>query len=165
MRHRETQCVASVAVLTLVLGAVVTTQPDDYRMAQEAWRADREARLVADDGWLTVAALHFLRQGENSFGASPLNDMVLPEGPASAGIYELRGREVFLRATGGEPLVVDGESVTSMQVYPTERRMTLAIGDLSLWVHYSGERLAIRMRDTNSAIRKNFTGLKWFSDR
>lgn len=163
MRPVSSRAIVCLAVLALSLGAAVTAQSDAYRAAQDAWRADREARLVADDGWLTVAALHFLRQGENSFGTSPLNDMVLPEGPESAGVFELRGREVFLRAREGHPLIVNGESVLATQLYPSEDdRQDLTIGDLTMWVHYSGERLAIRLRDTNSQIRKDFTGLKWF---
>ncbi len=168
--HSETRCnprlrslrsVVWAAVLTLTLSAAVVGQSDEYHATQNAWRADREARLVADDGWLTVTALHFLRQGENTFGTSPLNDLVLPEGPVSAGVFELRGGEVYLRAT--DRLVVDGESVMTAKLYPTEEHRTnLTIGDLTMWVHPSGGRLAIRLRDTNSQIRKNFTGLTWF---
>ena len=53
----------------------------DYARAIETWRAEREARLTADDGWLTVAGLFFLREGENTFGSDPLHDIVLPAGP------------------------------------------------------------------------------------
>ena len=162
-RLRSPSSVGWAAVLTLALSAAIAGQSSEYRATQDAWRADREARLVADDGWLTVAALYFLRPGENSFGASPLNDMVLPEGPASAGVFELRGDEVYLRATDGKPLVVDGQSVMATQLCPHEgQRKDVTVGDLTMWVHNSGERLAIRLRDTNSQIRKNFTGLKWF---
>ena len=162
-RLRSPSSVGWAAVLTLALSAAIAGQSSEYRATQDAWRADREARLVADDGWLTVAALYFLRPGENSFGASPLSDMVLPEGPASAGVFELRGGEVYLRATDGKPLVVDGQSVTAAQLYPHEGHpRDLTVGDLTMWVHNSGERLAIRLRDTNSLIRKNFTGLNWF---
>ena len=31
-----------------------------------------------------------------------------------------------------------------------------------MWVHNSGERLAIRLRDLDSPIRKEFTTLAWF---
>ena len=162
-RLRSPSSVGWAAVLTLALSAAIAGQSSEYRATQDAWRADREARLVANDGWLTVAALYFLRPGENSFGASPLNDMVLPEGPAAAGVFELRGDEVYLRATDGKPLVVVGQSVMATQLYPHEgQRKDVTVGDLTMWVHNSGERLAIRLRDTNSQIRKNFTGLKWF---
>ena len=41
------------------------------------FRADRETTLKADNGWLTVAGLHFLNQGDNRVGSDPTNDIVL----------------------------------------------------------------------------------------
>jgi hypothetical protein len=36
------------------------------------------------------------------------------------------------------------------------------IADLSLFVHASGKRQAIRLRDKNSAIRREFKGCRWY---
>ena len=52
--------------------------------------------------------------------------------------------------------------VTAAQLYPAEGRVTLTAGPVSFWVHESGERLAIRVRDTESAIRRSFTRLDWY---
>ena len=52
--------------------------------------------------------------------------------------------------------------VTAAQLYPAEGRVTLTAGPVSFWVHESGERLAIRARDTESAIRRSFTRLDWY---
>ena len=114
-RLRSPSSVGWAAVLTLALSAAIAGQSSEYRATQDAWRADREARLVANDGWWTVAALYFLRPGENSFGASPLNDMVLPEGPAAAGVFELRGDEGLpegdrRQAAGRRRPICDGHS-------------------------------------------------------
>ena len=154
----------AVVVLTLSLSVpTVVGLQRDYQASQEAWRATREAALMADDGWLTMAALHFLREGPNSFGSSPLNDLVLPEGPDQASVFILRNHEVFLRAAEGQTLTVNAEPVAATQLYPTEStRQNLTIGNLTLWIHYSGDRLAVRMSDPNSEIRNGFTGLKWF---
>jgi len=38
----------------------------------------------------------------------------------------------------------------------------LAIGDLTLWVHISGERPTIRMRDPNGETARAFRGFQWF---
>ena len=156
----------SVALTILALSLSVPTlvgQQGDYHASQEAWRVTREATLTADDGWLTMSALHFLREGPNSFGASPLNDLVLPEGPELAGDFVLRDHKVFLRAAAGQTLAVNAEPVTEARLYPTEgTRQNLTIGDITLWVHYSGDRLAVRVSDPNSEIRGSFTGLKWF---
>ena len=136
---------------------------NDYAEEIEAWRVDREARLKADDGWLTVSALFFLPEGESRFGSSPRNDLVLPAAfPADAGVLERRGSTVSVRASGDRTLTVDGESVSAAQLYPAEGRVTLTAGPVSFWVHESGERLAIRVRDTESAIRRNFTRLEWY---
>ncbi len=69
------------AALGLAAGA---GQGRDYADVIETWRAERERRLTADDGWLTVAGLFFLREGENTFGSDPLHDIVLPPGPSSS---------------------------------------------------------------------------------
>ena len=44
-----------------------------------------------------------------------------------------------------------------------DRPIALSLGsDLQFWVHNSGERLSIRLRDQNSPLRKDFAGLSWF---
>ena len=42
------------------------------------------------------------------------------------------------------------------------KRDALILGPLTLFVHLSGEKLAIRMLNAESALLKSFTGLKWF---
>ena len=156
--------IAVVLSVVLMLGAAVVTvvTQADYQTEIDAWRVEREERLKADTGWLTMAALYFLTEGPNSFGASPINDLVLPSGPDEAGVFELRNRQVSVRAAAGQTLTINGEGVSQASLYPRERRATITIGDLSMWVHYSGDRLAIRVSDKNSPIRRNFTGLRWF---
>lgn len=152
------------AALAVSTTAVPIAEVQDYATEMDAWRTDRETRLKADDGWLTVAGLFFLREGENTFGASPLNDIILSTGPEMAGVFTLRDGLITAHAAGGEPLVVDGRSVSTAQLWPYEGRdrPTITLGPLTLFGHYSGARLAIRMRDRNSDIRRTFKGLRWF---
>ena len=167
MRARTGWLVTMAAVTALGIGAAASgaagAGANDYAEEIEAWRVDREARLKADDGWLTVSALFFLPEGESRFGSSPRNDLVLPDPfPAEAGVLVRRGRTVSVRAAGDRRLTVDGEPVTAAQLYPAEGRVTLREGPVTFWVHESGERLAIRVRDTEAAIRRNFTHLEWY---
>ena len=154
--------VAAALGLTASGPAAGAGQADEYAAGIETWRAERERRLTADDGWLAVAGLFFLREGENTFGSDPLQDIVLPAGPAAAGTFVLDGRRVALRAAPGTTLTVDGRDVAALQLHPREARADITIEDLTLFVHYSGERLAIRMLDSNSAIRRDFGGLRWY---
>ena len=161
--HTRMRRLLTVALLCGIGMAAVRAVADDYKDEIKAWRIEHEANLKADDSWLTVSALFFLREGENSFGSSPRNDLTLPDGvPAEAGVFELRHGTVTLHAPPGSTLTVNDEAVTMAQLYPSERRATLTIGSVSLWVHRSGQRLAIRVRDPDSDIRKSFTGLDWY---
>ncbi len=152
----------AVAILSILLSVGLAAQ--DYVAETESWRAEREARLTADDGWLTVAGLFFLTEGDNSFGSSPVNDIVIRTGPERAGIVALDDGRITVRAAAGTTLSVDGQDVVSARLWPFEGndRPTITVGPLSLFAHYSGERLAIRMRDRDSDILRRFRGLQWF---
>ncbi len=160
MTRKAVSC--AVAILSILLSVGLAAQ--DYVAETESWRAEREARLTADDGWLTVAGLFFLTEGDNSFGSSPVNDIVIRTGPERAGIVALDDGRITVRAAAGTTLSVDGQDVVSARLWPFEGndRPTITVGPLSLFAHYSGERLAIRMRDRDSDILRQFRGLQWF---
>lgn len=155
--------VAAISFSAMLL-ACGTPSPRDYVAEIEAWRTDREARLKADDGWLTLTGLFFLNEGDNSFGSSPQNDIKLRTGPERAGIISLLDGRVVVRAVEGRTLSVDGRSVDAAQLWPSEGsdRPTITLGPLSLFCHESGDRLAIRLRDSESEIRREFTKLRWY---
>lgn len=136
----------------------------DYVAEIEAWRVDLEKKLMADDGWLTLTGLFFLNEGDNSFGSSPLNDIVVRTGPMHAGVLTMQDGAVTVRAPEGETLAVDGHDVEAARLWPHEGedRPTISLGSLSLFCHQSGDRLAIRIRDVDSEIRQSFAGLRWY---
>ena len=154
---------AAISFLTMLV-ACGAPSPNDYAAEIEAWRTEREARLKADDGWLTLTGLFFLNEGDNSFGSSPQNDIELRAGPERAGIITLRDGRASVRALGGQTLLVDGRRVDAAQLWPSEGsdQTTITLGPLSLFCHESGDRLAMRLRDSESEIRREFTKLSWY---
>jgi len=40
-----------------------------------------------ESGWLSLAGLFWLHDGSNRFGKDQGNDIVLPDGPAHAGVF------------------------------------------------------------------------------
>jgi uncharacterized protein (DUF1684 family) len=153
------------AALALGLGWLATASAEEmaYKDEVEKWRKEREEGLKGDEGWLTVAGLYWLREGENRFGSGPLNDFVLPEGsaPAEVGVFDYRGGKVSVRINPGVEVTQHGKRIEAANMKMGSED-AISIGKLKLWVHYSGERLAIRLRDLDSSLRKEFTGLKWF---
>jgi len=134
-----------------------------YRSGVEKWRAAYEASLKSDDGWLTIAGLFWLHEGENKFGSDPLNDIVLNEAgvPAEVGSFDMHGGKIVVRINPGVQIKLKGNAVESAAVLP-DSDDRLALGDLSLLVHRSGERYAVRLKDKNSKLRRGFAGLRWF---
>ncbi len=98
-------------------------------------------------------------------GAFLMTDILLRTGPEQAGTFTLANNVVTVRAAEGTTLSVDGRDVAEARLWPYEGndRPTVALGPLSLFGHYSGDRLAIRMRDRESTIRQEFTGLRWYA--
>ena len=60
-----------VALSLLAALTMTAAAQESYEKTLQGWRADREAKLKADDGWLTVSGLFWLREGVNEFGAAP----------------------------------------------------------------------------------------------
>lgn len=140
--------------------------PGDYPADIESWHRTREARLRADDGWLTVAGLFWLNAGENRFGSDPAGEIVLPAGssPARAGVFDLKDGRVTVRMEPGVAAKSGGGPVTTMPMRSDTAGDPdlLTLGDLTLFVIERGGRPAIRLRDKNSAMRRDFKGLTWF---
>jgi uncharacterized protein (DUF1684 family) len=165
---RAARVIAAV-VLAVSLGGCgrsAKSEPADPYLADIAkFREAREAALKTDTGWLTIAGLFFLTKPETTFGSDTANDIVLPAGaPARAGTFVLRDGKVAVKASDGVSFALNGKTVTDVDLRsdvpgPPDR---IGLQDLTLWVHQSGDRLGIRLRDKNNHLRKEFSGLKWY---
>jgi uncharacterized protein (DUF1684 family) len=138
----------------------------DYVKSVEAWRAKHEADYTRD--FVPLAGLFFLKEGEQTVGSGSSNAIRLPaRAPARLGRFVSRNRVVrFEPASDAGAVSLNGKPVTSAVTLPPAPDNgtvnELRIGDLALWVHESGDRLAIRMRDPQSDLVKSFAGFKWF---
>ena len=80
-------------LLALLFAGVAVAAVPGYQAEIAEWRKRREDRLKAEGGWLSLAGLFWLHDGANRFGKDQANDIVLPDGPAHAGIFELARRK------------------------------------------------------------------------
>src|SRR5687768_10157601 len=106
----------------LSIALVIAAQPAAQQLDTAAltkFRSDREATLKADNGWLTVAGLHFLNSGDNRIGSDPSNDIVLdfPSVPKHVGVITLKGTSVRIRAAEGQTLVINDKPVTESELH------------------------------------------------
>jgi uncharacterized protein len=166
MKAEVTGAAMAIALIAAMGASSVASGNDAYRGEIAKFRAEREAELKAEHGWLSVAGLFWLKEGENRFGADPSNDIVLPEGsaPPLAGVFEFHEGKTTLRIAPGAAVTLNGKPVTALEVKTDEKLLpdVVRLGSLSLIVIKRGERYGVRVKDLNSKQRREFKGLRWF---
>lgn len=130
------------------------------------WRQERDARLRADTGWLTLAGLHWLKAGAQTVGAGPNVDIRLPERsgvPALLGTIEVNGSITFTAAPGAS-VVINSSAMTQATLAsdanatPTEAQ----VGPVTFHVIERNGRLGLRVKDKQSDVLKHFAGMRYF---
>jgi uncharacterized protein (DUF1684 family) len=139
----------------------------DYQHEIAAWRQDRDKGLRAEDGWLTLVGLYWLDEGENPFGSDARNKVILPEGkgPAVAGTLVRHGKEVQVRVAPGANVTADGKPVTeplTLSGDGKEKPTVLHLGSVSFFVIQRGDKVGVRMKDSQSPALTAFRGLDYF---
>jgi hypothetical protein len=82
-----------------------------YESEIRQFQRQRAAELTADDGWLTVAGLFWLKAGANVAGSAPGSDIRLPsKAPARLGVFELQDGRVTFRAEPSAQVTIGGKS-------------------------------------------------------
>jgi uncharacterized protein (DUF1684 family) len=136
---------------------------DEYRANFEAYHAARIARLTAPDGWLSLTGLFWLDEaGEYTFGADSANRLVFPgDAPPRIGTFTLSDTSVTMRVEAGAEVTVGGEPVSEILMQDDEHEEpTIArLGSLSWVVVQRSRGIGIRLRDTNSPVRRTFDGI------
>jgi len=156
------------SALSMVVVGLATTmlnaQGAASRKETEAWRAKHEADYRRD--YVPLAGLFDLKRGANTAGSAASNNIVLPKStPAVIGRFVLDGQNVRFEPQPGAGVTLKGRPVTSgvaLRSDAAEEADELGVGDITLWVHISGERPTVRMRDPNGEAARSFRGFQWF---
>ncbi len=149
---------------------VATGTPSDpaYVREIETWQTTRVERLRADDGWLTLAGLFWLKPGTNAFGSESANDIRLPGNatPARAGTFVVdKTNHVSAEIAAGAGATLAGKPVTKAALRSDADPLgpdILALGSLTMQVIERQGKLAIRLKDRNSKVRQSFKGLHYY---
>ncbi|HWW33011.1 MAG TPA: DUF1684 domain-containing protein [Steroidobacteraceae bacterium] len=130
------------------------------------WRSERVESLTSDSGWLTLAGLFWLKEGDNTFGRAAGNSLVLDNAALAdaAGSFVLSGRQVRFVARPGSGVSHDGREVTTLDLTPDSsgHPTVLASGALRFYVIERAGNLGVRVRDLNNPHRTGFRGLEYF---
>ena len=132
-----------------------------------AWRRKKDEDLRAEDGWLSLMGLFWLRDGINSIGRSAACDIVIDDEqiPERLGSLEFHGGQVRLTVDTSLPVMVDGAEVRSSLLLPdvdANGPSKVQIGAITFFVIRRGDEWAVRVRNKNHPSRLSFAGRNWF---
>ena len=130
----------------------------------ETWRAKHEADYRRE--WVTIAGLHFLEPGTHTAGSAPSNDIVLPtSAPSVLGRFVLGNDSVRFEPQPGAAVMLQSQVVRApieLADDGAEKADELAVGDIRLVVHRSGNRKSLRVWDPGGELARGFLGFTWF---
>jgi hypothetical protein len=159
----------ALAVLVVMLPQPTASQDPagdpEYVRRVEAWRAKHEADYTRE--YVPLAGLFFLEPGSNSVGSAPSSRIRLPDrAPAVVGSILYEDGVVRFDPRTGVPVTLAGTPVTGpvalSPARPDRPADEIVVDDLAFWVHMSGLRHAIRLRDPQGEPARTFLGFRWF---
>jgi uncharacterized protein len=116
----------------------------------QQWQQQRLERLKSKNGWLNLAGLFWLSEGENSFGSDISNDIQFPEKAAAfCGSLVLDSGKVTLNVFEGIEISVHDSLLKVMVLADDHQPNTTRLqqGELAWYILKRGDRYGIRLRD------------------
>ena len=163
-RRKSARLLRLLPIAALLAATATPPAPEVHRAEIEAWRAKRLASLKREDGWLSLAGLFWLQEGENRLGSDPRsNRIVFPKDttPATMGSLDLSKGAVTLRAALDAGLTSGGQPVTTLTLTSDADGSPTVVkqGRISFFVIKRGERLGVRVKDSGSPVLRGFHGI------
>lgn len=131
-------------IFLLLLSVFSAKSQDDY----SDFYAKREASLKSENGWLNLAGLFWLKEGENTIGGAESNDFIFPHAEASLGKVILHNNQV---------------TYNNQVIYASDDNFKVISHQSLRWfIIKRGDKYAIRLRDLEGEYLKAFHGIEHF---
>jgi len=135
--------------LLLTFGCKDATN-DVYKKEILDWQESRIERLKSKTGWLNLAGLYWLKEGENTFGADSANSIIFPaNASAFLGSITLSGDSLFLKISPTSGITSDGKEISEMPLSSDAagKPSLMESGNFAWFIIKRDGRYAIRLRD------------------
>lgn len=153
------------AVAAFLLSACAAST-STYKTEIDNWRSKHETELRADDGWLTLAGLFWLKEGTNTIGRGEGYDIQLTENfkQDKFGEIDFHDGKAILKIQPHVDASVDGKPLTTVELRSDQPGPATKVtaGSQTFYLIEREDRFGIRLKDSNSAERRNFDGEHWF---
>jgi len=158
------------AVLIAAFSSCKQTQKDkgttEYIAQIKEWHNQRIVNLKKETGWLNLAGLYWLKNGENKFGSGKNNDIVFPEGkaPDTIGSLFLKDSIITISVKTDVKVISAGKQVSSLKLLNDQQNNTtiLEYGSLRWFIIKRGTKYGIRLRDLEAPLVKSFQDINTY---
>ncbi len=141
--------------LVLMLAAAIgcaAPVSDEYLEEIRAWQSERLEGLRSPDGWVALAGLYWLEEGDNPFGSDESLPIVFVKDgvPLKAGNLDFDGERVRLELAPETRVTIEGEPVESGRVLKNDNEPATDVLELESFRFYvikRGDRIGVRVRD------------------
>lgn len=137
----------------------------EYEQKINDWHLDRENSLRKENGWLALAGLFWLNEGENRVGSDPSSDVVLPaRAPAALGSIRLEGKRAILHTNPGQVVRVNGEEAREANLNPDvdEDPSFITLDGMRLVIIERPSGIGVRIWDNLRPERQSYPPRLWF---
>jgi len=139
---------------TTASAAPAAFDPNAHRAEITDWQVKRAQRLQAEDGWLTLVGLHWLKDGTN--------DVKLANGK-TVQIALQNGKATL---TAKPPMMIDDKAVEGptplLDDNDANGPSIVKMGSVRFNVIERGPRFALRVKDSQAETRTKFKGLEYY---
>jgi uncharacterized protein (DUF1684 family) len=156
-------------MLLLLAGGCAPKVDPEYVQEIDAWHADRVADLESPTGWLTLVGRHELHPGANTLGsAEGLDVRLVASAPPRVGTLTLAPDGIIFAPEPGVRIFVGGnpDSVLAAPIVvntdASDDPTILGTDTLSFYVIERGDQRFLRVKDSNSEVRRDFKGIDRF---
>ena len=134
---------------------------DAIKKAESQWRAEHEETIKADDSWLNLVGLFFLKEGPNPFGTSPELRLQMPlhSTVAQAGVFVLEQGKVRFTMNRAQAASLNGNPVREGTL---ELDQVLTHNHLRMFLIERDGRIALRVRDLRARNFLDFQSLEYY---
>ena len=134
-------------------------------MEISAFRNIRIDSLKDENGWLNLAGLFWLKEGENTIGSDQKNDFVFPAEHSESflGKMMLDKGVVTFQSYSANQVFSMGRPVSQAIIYKDLKPVVLAYKSLRFFILKRGDQYALRLRDLDGEYVHSFKGITYFS--
>ena len=140
------------------------SQQNLYEKEIATFRQIRIDSLKHENGYLNLSGLFWLKEGENTIGADPINDFNFPAEHSDSflGKIVLNNGVVRFKSSQANQVFSLGQPVTEMTIFQDKKVVVLEHKSLRWFIIKRGDKYALRLRDLDGEYVRKFKGITYF---